>query len=631
MLKRLVFCFLLMVAIKASSQNVVDFNLVSGKYAAPIHLILNGDFDKLYYTLDGTRPNKYSSVYKDTIFINKTALFKARIKKNGKILDSIFNAFYLIDFNKKFPVLSISIDKKDLWSDKKGLFVKGESFYQDSNGHFKNCNYQKNWEKLVSMIYIEDSLVLDQLCGMKIFGESTRANPDKSLKLIARNKYGAKLFKHSFFQNKSLKKHKQLVIRASGNDYKGTRFKDVLSAYLIRNIGVDYMDYQPIHLFVNGSYWGVYNLREKINEHYLKYNKKLDSDSVNIMMGKWVRQQGSAKDFLKMYRWFYKLKKMDSLAYLQANEFLDIRNYINYRVYQLFINNADSRGNVRYWNSSMNDGKFRMILYDTDHGYSYYKRPFLKHSLSAEDKYWYNPPWSTRYLRKLMSNKVFKNDFLVQYSHFLNTSLHKDTVINAVNYFKEMYQNELPRPNDTVARHLKNIPQTLAHWESKVEDLNRFAKLRFDFVKNELLRLFDIEGWFCLSVKGNTGKIIVNGNIPLCLPYTGSYLLGTHFNVEAFDDGPFKFVKWSDQDTNRSRVVTGDKDLDLHPIFEFQETNKVDNQSVAKLPINIENKKSFVTSKKQLLFLVGCALFVTGLVFISFGFFRMRKARINGL
>ena len=64
---------------------------------------------------------------------------------------------------------------------KKGLFAKGEYAYKDSNGHFKNCNYHKKWEKSVSIIYIEDSLIINQNCGLKLFGESTRANPDKSL------------------------------------------------------------------------------------------------------------------------------------------------------------------------------------------------------------------------------------------------------------------------------------------------------------------------------------------------------------------------------------------------------------------------------------------------------------------
>ena len=100
----------------------------------------------------------------------------------------------------------------------------------------------------------------------------------------------------------------------------------------------------------------------------------------SVIMGKWVRQQGSSKDYMKMYNWFQRLNVMDSSAYEKAKNFLDIRNYVNFRIFQLYINNADSRGNIRYWNSIQGDAKFRMILYDTDHGYKYARRKFLQHS-----------------------------------------------------------------------------------------------------------------------------------------------------------------------------------------------------------------------------------------------------------
>ena len=107
-----------------------------------------------------------------------------------------------------------------------------------------------------------------------------------------------------------------------------------------------------------------------------------------------------------MYKWFNKLKDVDSAAYVQANQYLDIRNYINFRIFQIYINNLDSRGNIRYWNSNQGDGKFRMMLYDTDHGYGYYNRNFLEKSLSNSGEHWYNPRWSTLYLRKLMKNII---------------------------------------------------------------------------------------------------------------------------------------------------------------------------------------------------------------------------------
>ena len=631
MLKRLIFGCFLMIVFCAKSQDLITFSAKSGKYTDSIQLFLEGDFDQVYYTTDGSKPTKYSNLYKDYISINTTTHLKLRLKKSGKYLDTLINKFYLINFTKSFPVLAISIPKKDLWSEKRGIFVRGENAYRDSNGRYKNCNYHKDWEKKVTMMYFEDSLVVNQQCGMKIFGESTRANQDKSFKLIAREKYGNKLFNFPFFTNKSLAKHKQLVVRASGNDYRGTRFRDVLSAKLVNGLGVDYMDYQPIHLFVNGTYWGVYNLREKINEHYFKHNKGIPKDSVNLIMGKWVRQQGSAKDFLKMYKWFYKVKNMDSTNYCIANDYLDIRNYINFRIFQLFINNADSRGNIRYWNSPSLDGRFRMVLYDTDHGFGTYNRRFLAHSLSANSEYWYNPSWSTRFLRKLMLNKKFKNDFLVQYSHLLNTNLNKDTILAAVAALKASYQYELPRPNQEIARHLRRVPLTMEKWEGNVEHLNQFAKLRYKFVKKELLNVFNIQSWFTLSVKGDVGRVSVNDNAPLCLPYEGEYLTKTTFSIYALDDGNFSFVKWSDGDTSRNKQINSSQNIVLVPEYEFKEIEKpVLTNTLAEN--NIENQQSsFSFSSKDVLFWLGLALLTLGTLLTGIGIWKIKKARLSGL
>ena len=31
---------------------------------------------------------------------------------------------------------------------------------------------------------------------------------------------------------------------------------------------VDYQGYYPAELYLNGQYWGIHNIREKLNEHY---------------------------------------------------------------------------------------------------------------------------------------------------------------------------------------------------------------------------------------------------------------------------------------------------------------------------------------------------------------------------
>ncbi|MDG1841370.1 MAG: CotH kinase family protein [Crocinitomicaceae bacterium] len=620
------FCFFA-ILFDLHSQAVLHINLFSGIYNDTIVLTISGKYDAIYYTTDGTSPNKSSNKWKDSLIVNENLNLRFKPVIDGHEKDTVFNYFYLFNFNKKLPIVHVSIDPEDLWSGQKGIYVSGDNAYKDSLGNLHNRNYYKNWEKNIHFMYFDDNSFIEQDCGIKLFGESTRKYPDKSFKIIARSKYGSKSFRYNFFPLKNINKHKQLVIRTSGNDFKGTRFKDVLSAYLARNIGVDYMAYQPVHFFINAEYWGVYNLREKVNEHYLKNNKGIDKDSLSIIKGKWVLQHGKKDDYMKMYKWFLHLNKMDSLSYIEANKFLDIRNYINFRIFQLYINNPDSRGNIRYWNSNQTDGKFRMILYDTDHGYGSPKRNFLKHSLNKAGKLWSNPPWSTRYLVKLMENKEFKNEFLVQYAHLLNTSLHKDTVIAAINHFEDLYINELPRPRDKIASHLKRVVQSEEKWLKKVEKLRLFAVLRNKHVKSNLASLLGKDGWFNLEVSGNSGKISVNDNYPICLPFKGEYLIGFDFNLTACDDGLYHFVRWSDGDTNRTKKVFADSNQFLSPIF----IQKIPEFTVKHHKSDVKNKSKKTGLPYFYWFLYsGGFLLLIGLVHLTYLFLKKKKKRNNG-
>ena len=622
------FCVVFLVLIKfcyhSQSELLISHN--SGTYQNEFVLKIEGDFKKAYFTLDGSLPNSVAKRWRDSLVVKKTSNVRIKVVFNDRQKDTIINRFFLFDFKKELPLLHLSVNPDDLWDDEVGIYVKGANAYYDSSGSLINSNWYKNWEKKVHFIYIEnDSVVIQQNCGIKLFGESTRRYQDKSFKLIARSEYGDNKFNHPFFPLKKIDKHKHLVIRSSGNDYNGTRFKDVLSAYLVRNLEVDHMAFQPIHLFINAEYWGLYNLREKINEHYLKYNKGINKDSLSIVKGKWIPQHGSSKDYMKMYKWFLNLKQMDSADYVKANEFLDMRNYINFRIFQLYINNSDSRGNIRYWNSKEIDGKFRMILYDTDHGYRYARRKFLQHSLSNEGEFWYNPPWSTRYLRKLMNNDSFKNEFLVQYAHLLNTALNKDSIIQAVDYLQSVYINELPRPGEKIKTHLRRIPKTEEKWLIEVEKLRTFARMRHDFVKTELVRILAPNGWFDLVINNDKGKVSINGNYPICLPFKGQYLKGIAFNIEALDDGCHQFVNWSDGDTNRIKLVNADSTFLIHPVYECVIPEAIVHEQHNE---NVVKKHEYLgLFELDWLLYIGYSMLFLGIIVLIYFLIKTKKAR----
>ncbi len=548
----------------------------SGCYSKEIVVSIEGNFDKVYYTLNGDHP-KNGKRYKDSLKINQNSVLRIQPYWNGSRLDTTFLRSYIFNFETKIPIVSIAVPDSSFWSSEYGIYCKGnKAYYDDSSGHWKNCNYLKKWEREMHLEYIDTAgkVLFNQGAGIRVFGETTRRLSEKSMKIIARGKYGKNRFEGSVFSSKpEIIEHKQFVLRTSGNDYRGTRFKDCLNAYLIRDLDIDYMAYQPVQLFINGQYWGLYNLREKVNKHYLCYNHNASFDSSSIIMGRWVRQHGSARDYMRMYRFFEKLDTMNDPAYQKVNSMLDIRNYINYRIVQIFLNNSDSRGNIRYWNSKDADGKFRMILYDTDHSHGKYNRKFLEACLSHSRTNWFNPKWSTMYLTKLMEHPQFKADFINQFAHLLNTTLHYDTINSAVDRFVNIYESELPRNRNLLPRYFRNSAISKENWLKKVSEVRKFAKLRTKHVRSEIDRLLTGSGTYELTVEGDSGMVIINENKPVPLPFKGIYFKGVSLSVRIFQDDNWNFARWNNGDTSAIRFLTGNLgDTTITPLIHFIQT-----------------------------------------------------------
>jgi len=595
----------------------------SGKYDTTLFINNTDSQYKINYTFDGQKPSSRSKKLVN-LEVKTTKHFQFRIRYDT--IDTIISRFYLFNLSSKLPNIAISIDPEDLWNDTIGIYVKGrKAYWDDSAGHWYNCNYQKKWEKPVFATYIDtnNQAFFDQKCGLKLFGESTRRQPDKSMKLIARSSYGDSRFDGAIFPNKPMIEYKQIAIRTSGNDYAKTRFKDVLSAYVARNLGIDHMDYQATNLYVNGEYWGVYNLREKVNEHFIAGNHNVDKDSVNIIMGRWVRQQGSSSRYMKMYRWFEDLDSMDNSAYEKAQSFLDIRNYINYRVFQIYINNKDSRGNIRYYNITGGEERFRMILYDTDLGWGSYRLNLLEKSISPKRTNWYNPKWSTMYLSKLMQNEDFKNEFATQFAHLMNTSLHKDTIIAAVDHLESIYENELPRSKENRPKHLKRHFFPLEKWKDNVDHYRSYAKLKQTVMWGQLQSTLDLKSPFLLKINSDSARFSINGNYALNGKFSGQYFKGLPLTITALDYENFIFKKWSDGDTNSSKYIHTEMDtITLTPIYE--NTLKTEIDSISKqttFSTNADNNVS-VTNKSAFdywLELLGYAFLVlAGILLIGY-------------
>ena len=469
----------------------------------------DSNYGDLVYEINGKEARPSSKKWKDSIKISETKVISLGLKLDNKIVFKR-SFLYLINYKSTFPILSISTNPDNLYDPYKGIYVRGAKSYMDTvNNRWANANFLKKWERQSKIIYIDTNgdEVINQNAGLRIFGGMTRFRNEKSLRIIARNIYGKKRFSFPFFKYRDNDKYKHLVIRNSGGDAYKTRFKDVLSTQLSKNLDIDIQEFQPVNLFVNGKLWGVYNLRERIGQHYLKYNFNADIDSLNLLQGRFTEDHGSNLSYKKLRSYvitnnLQKIEVLDSLK-----KMMDIRNFIDFNVAQIYLCNTDYRGNIRFWQHNDNK-KFRWIMYDTDLGFGRPSYNFLKDRLSEYGTVWHNPQWSTLLLRKVLKNKEIKNDFINQACHSLATVFKPKNVNRVIDSLRRIYKPEL-------MQHFKYVNGDSAKWEKNVQFLRDFSNLRPKFYFKHIKNQFKLGDSYYLNIQVNSSKhgdLLVNGN-----------------------------------------------------------------------------------------------------------------------
>ncbi len=94
--------------------------------------------------------------------------------------------------------------------------------------------------------------------------------------------------------------------------------RDAMMHSLVEDLDFEKMAYRPAIVFLNGDYWGIHNIRERIENDYLAQHHEVDKDNLDLLEGNHSIIQGDDQDFLAMYN-FIKSESMTTEAnYSQA-------------------------------------------------------------------------------------------------------------------------------------------------------------------------------------------------------------------------------------------------------------------------------------------------------------------------
>src|SRR5690606_36208929 len=169
---------------------------------------------------------------------------------------------------------------------------------------------------------------LKQEIGIRIHGGWSREGMAKSLRLYARNAYGDSRFNYPIFSDSGDEGFNRLLLRNSGNDRMNTLFRDAMMQALGKGMRMDTQDYRPAVVFLNGEYWGILNLRERYDQHYLARTYGVNPDNVDYLANHNEVDQGDATHYQQTIQYIQNnnLANDDNFRELQTR--IDTDNYM---------------------------------------------------------------------------------------------------------------------------------------------------------------------------------------------------------------------------------------------------------------------------------------------------------------
>ena len=507
--------------------------------------------------------------------VSKGTVVRAAVfDENGNELTSVIHTqSYFVGLQNNYPglpVISLTTDSDNLFDWDNGIYQTGPGYRPNvvcptctwvtfcaCPNAWGDANFNqrgRDWERPVHFELIEtDGSTFAQDAGLRIHGNWSRYNPQKSLRLYAREEYspGRRNFEYDLFggdardvNGEIITTFQRFLLRQNGQDNGNTMMRDAFLQSAADDLNVLRQSYRQAVVFINGEFWGYYNIRERIDEYFFNDNALLGDRRMAgwFQMGGWGFWSGDADDvfdwgipcdedcfrlhpdsfclgrvhwedqgirddyesYMTMWNWFNDVSgNMTDAQYLEAQRYIDVDNVIDYWAYCLIVANDDwPSNNVNIWRyradslpashevTGYNDGRWRYNFRDMDMAFGIYGGDKQFKNLMyvlAENDYVTTLP-----LRRLMTNAQFRERFIARACDIMNTNAHASVMIPKINAFADVID---PIVNEQVRRWNSPWHGSRENWRANgVGDMINFANGRQAQFLSQMNTYFKLNG-----------------------------------------------------------------------------------------------------------------------------------------
>ena len=512
------------------------------------------------YTADGSEPTlDKSTVYENPIKVQSTKIIRAKLFCDGYLSPrSVAQSYIKLNRKQTLPVVSIVSDRKFFYDNKIGIFSSSYTGGQQ--------NYKYDWRRPVNIElfeYSEEESVLNQLVETRVSGAASRDQKLKSLAVYAKKRFGESRMEYEFFpeDRPGITDYTSLVLRNAGNDHDYLYMRDaIIQRTMGTRVDVDWQAWSPVMIYLNGSYLGMLNIRERANSHniYTNYNGLEDID----LMENWYDLKAGTKDNWKEFEKFYKEK---GHTYQEFEQYLDVEEFMNVMILNTYFCNLDFPGNnIIWWRPREEGGRWRVILKDTDFGLGLYGRSvsydyvaWLHNNNYDRDNAWANKPEHTQLFRTLEDNEEFKQKYIDRFVVYMGDFLNYDGVWETWEPMYNKIKTEYPN-------HRKLINEWWPNYTDEMNNAKKWLKNRNDMVLSHIKNFYKLDKACALKINESltTSEIesmsITINDIPLTKArFNGKMYANRKVNVKGTNVSGWKISWVSTSGTKTDKELSG--------------------------------------------------------------------------
>ncbi|MCL2285886.1 MAG: CotH kinase family protein [Firmicutes bacterium] len=605
----------------------LTFSYSPGFYTTPFRLTISGpEGAVIHYTLDGSPPTTSSPRHTSPIRINPpvpsqpVTQFDNRLTSRvtvysinavavmGNEISEVVTANFVAgsDVDTRFCentlIFALNSDPHGLFDHYDGILVEGvdrERFRQEffvTHGRWPTRGYAYGYEMPASPanfnrrgieserpVHVqvfdnEGTLHISQRAGVRVRGGFSRAHPQKSLELFAREEYGDRNnFPFAFFTNefthdgRLIDRYRRVRLRNGGSDRNAGFIRDELSQTLFRQAGhSDTQTHRPAAVFLNGEYYGVAWLKTPRTPNHLRRRYGGVTANFEIVAGgdnrfipsRWHGEYRASRDLLQVSELAMAgfVGEGGQARFEEFSRRIDVDSLIRYYAMQIFINNYDwPNHNIEMWryfptedelndpylHPYLHDGRWRVFAHDVESAWAMWddydrmaREDTLRDILTGENDRRWNSSHSSAFLYALLGREDTKAQFANTVVDLIEGAFATDNVIRVLDGLISQIQNELHQALRMDIFYPGNPwwPSTYSMGYSH-EAIRRFARLRPDYMLASVYANlgFNRTHRFELTVTtGQGGGVMMNSRpVPQLQTAVGNYFAGTTVTVTA--------------------------------------------------------------------------------------------------